>query len=478
MEHLPSWRPVAPPVEPLLHEATASVAIGRAAAVAPLAHEATASVAIGRAAAVALLAHEAAVPVAVRRTAFLEPFPMKRLLPCLFVALLGGACLDPIRGAAELECAPGVAATACQPWEQRGLARKVTVGTQHACALLETGGVRCWGGTGLVGDGTRALRATAVDVRGLGSGVLAVSAGGLHTCAVLEGGTVRCWGDNSRGQLGTGDTQPALEPVDVPGLGANVVAVATGQHHSCALHAGGQVTCWGANDRLQLGGGTDTHSTRAVLVDGLPENLTALSAGATHTCASTAAGEAWCWGSNTSGELGDGQAGVDRSSGPVRVQGLTGPVRAIAAGGGHTCARVGDGEVTCWGSNVTGALGDDTALDSVMPVRPVGLPPGIRQVRAGWAFTCAVGLDGGVRCWGQNQSGQLGDGTLLHRAAPVNVTGLEDTAEDVAAGMTSGCAVLRDGRVACWGGNALGQLGDGTQTDRVAPVMVVGLDTP
>ncbi|MCP3136580.1 RCC1 domain-containing protein [Pyxidicoccus xibeiensis] len=403
---------------------------------------------------------------------------MKRLPWHLLVPLLCCACLEPIRGATDLECSPGVAASACAPSEQRGLARKVTVGSQHACALLETGGVRCWGGTGLVGDGTRALRPTAVDARGLGSGVLAVSAGDQHTCAVLEGGTVRCWGDNSRGQLGTGDTLPALEPVEVPGLGANVVAVATGQAHACALHAGGQVTCWGANDRLQLGGGTETHSTRAVLVQGLPANLTALTAGATHTCASTAAGEAWCWGSNTSGELGDGQRGVGLSSGPVRVDGLTGPARALASGGGHTCARVGDGDVACWGSNVTGALGDDTALDSVTPVRPVGLPPGVRQVRAGWAFTCAVGPDGGVRCWGQNQAGQLGDGTRLHRAAPVRVAGLADEAVDVAAGMTSTCAVLRDGRVACWGGNASGQLGDGSQTDRASPVTVEGLEAP
>lgn len=403
---------------------------------------------------------------------------MKRAIPCLFLALLGGACLEPIRGTADLECTPEVSASVCQPFAQRGVARKVTVGSQHACALLETGGVRCWGGTGLVGDGTRALRPIAVDVRGLGSGVLAVSAGDLHTCAVLEGGTVRCWGDNSRGQLGTGDTQPALEPVEVPGLGDNVVTVATGQAHTCALHAGGQVTCWGANDRLQLGGGSVTQSLRAVLVEGLPANLTALTAGATHTCASTAAGEAWCWGSNTSGELGDGLSGVDRSSGPVRVEGLPGPARALASGGGHTCARIGDGDVACWGSNATGALGDDTALDSVRPVRPVRLPPAIRQVRAGWAFTCAVGPEGDVRCWGQNQGGQLGDGTRLHRAAPVRVTGLEGEAEDVAAGMTSACAALRDGRVRCWGGNAQGQLGDGSQTDRVSPVTVEGLDAP
>lgn len=403
---------------------------------------------------------------------------MKCLPWSVLVALLCCACLEPIRGTADGTCTPGREAAACQALEQRGLARKVTVGSQHACALLETGGVRCWGGTGLVGDGTRALRATAVEVRGLGSGVLAVSAGEQHTCAVLEGGAVRCWGDNSRGQLGTGDTQASLEPVEVPGLGANVVAVACGQSHSCALHAGGQVTCWGANDRLQLGGGSVTHSSHAVPVEGLPANLTALTAGATHTCASTAAGEAWCWGSNSSGELGDGQSGTGRSSGPVRVEGLPGPARALAPGGGHTCARVGDGEVACWGSNVTGALGDDTALDSVRPVRPVGLSPGVRQVRAGWAFTCAVGADGGVRCWGQNQSGQLGDGTRLHRAAPVRVTGLPEEAVDIAAGMTSACAVLRGGRVWCWGGNAQGQLGDGSQTDPVAPVAVEGLDAP
>ncbi|MFP2934357.1 RCC1 domain-containing protein, partial [Pyxidicoccus sp. 3LG] len=230
------------------------------------------------------------------------------------------------------------------------------------------------------------------------------------------------------------------------------------------------------NDRLQLGGGTSTQSTLAVTVEGLPANLTSLTAGATHTCASTAAGEAWCWGSNTSGELGDGQAGVDRSSGPVRVRGLTEPARALTSGGGHTCARVGDGAVVCWGSNVKGALGDARRWTVSRRCGRWGCPRAMRQVRAGWAFTCALGPEGEVHCWGQSQAGQLGDGTLLHRAAPVRVAGLEDEAVDVAAGMTSACAVLRDGRVACWGGNAWGQLGDGSQTDRVSPVTVEGLE--
>lgn len=117
---------------------------------------------------------------------------MKRRFGLLVLLLAStSACLDPIRSTTAEDCDEDGASCPAPDSGQRGLARKVSVGSQHACALLETGGVRCWGGVGLVGDGTRALRASAVDVRGLGSGVLAIAAGGQHTCAVVEGGTVR-----------------------------------------------------------------------------------------------------------------------------------------------------------------------------------------------------------------------------------------------------------------------------------------------
>ncbi|WP_426733969.1 RCC1 domain-containing protein [Myxococcus faecalis] len=404
----------------------------------------------------------------------------RRVAPILLLlTALTGACLDPIRSAPTDACVEDTEPCPEPDTEPRGVARKVTVGRQHACALLESGGVRCWGGTGLVGDGTRALRASAVAVKGLSTGVLGVSAGADHTCAVLEGGTVRCWGDNTSGQLGQASLSSSLEPLDVGGVGSNVLTVASGEAHTCALHAGGQVTCWGDNSRLQLGASeVSGRSYTPVEVRGLPANLTVLAAGAYHTCAATTAGEAWCWGDNTYGELGDGLAGVGLKSPPVRARSLALPVRALTAGKGHTCARVGDGAVECWGFNASGALGDDTALDSTVPVRPVGLTADMRQVRAGTGFTCALSAEGRVRCWGLNEAGQLGDGTRVHRAAPVDVSGLANEVVDLGTGVTSTCTVLRDGRVQCWGANAAGQLGDGTQTERAGPVEVQGLEAP
>ncbi|MCP3163256.1 RCC1 domain-containing protein [Myxococcus qinghaiensis] len=400
----------------------------------------------------------------------------------LLVLLLAStsACLDPIRSTTDPGCDEDGASCPDPDTDtgQRGLARQVSVGSQHACALLETGGVRCWGGTGLVGDGTRALRASAVGVRGLGSGVLAIAAGGQHTCAVVEGGTVKCWGDNSLGQLGNGNTMASLEPVDVPGAGTNVVAVAVGLAHSCSLHAGGQVMCWGANDFFQLGWELVGKTPRPVQVLGLPENLTVLAAGARHTCAATTDGEAWCWGDNSEGALGNGLTSPTPEPGVGRVRGLTGPVRALTAGLGHTCARVGTGDIECWGRNDRGELGDDTALDRTIPVRPLELPSTMRQVRAGNEFTCALDAQERVHCWGRNEEGQLGDGTLIHRPAPVEVTALGGAVVDLSAGVTSTCAVMRDGQVRCWGDNAAGQLGDGTQSDRVAPAVVQGLGVP
>ncbi|WP_342378033.1 hypothetical protein NVS55_01740 [Myxococcus stipitatus] len=404
----------------------------------------------------------------------------------LVCTALTSACLDPIQSTPtpppETDCQADVPPS-CPPPQPRGLARKVTVGKQHACALLETGGVRCWGGTGLAGDGTLALRATAVDVRGLTQGVLAVSAGGEHTCALLEGGQVRCWGSNNRFQLCLPDTaNPALEPKPVIDLNTDVVALAVGGEHSCTLHATGAVMCWGNNDDIQLGLPSidipNDKSPKPLAVRGLPSNLTSITAGDRHTCVASSDGKAWCWGDNRYGALGDGKSGPGVRSGPVQVQGLSGPVRALTAGASHTCARVGEGTIECWGLNASGELGDDTALNRAVPVRPVGLPSDIQVVRAGGGSTCALSPDGRARCWGANGEGQLGDGTLLHRPAPVSVSDLGGEVVDVDSGASNTCAVLKDGRVQCWGGNATGQLGDGSQTDRKTPVVVQGLGAP
>ena len=231
------------------------------------------------------------------------------------------------------------------------------------------GGVKCWGynGSGQLGDGTTTTRTTPVDVSGLTSGVAAVSAGYAHTCAVTTAGGVKCWGLNIWGQLGDGTNTSRTTPVDVSGLTSGVASIAAGSYHTCAVTtAGGGVKCWGYNSHGQLGDGTITYRTTPVDVSGLTSGVASIAAGSDHTCAVTAAGGGVkCWGYNSHGQLGDGT--ITSRTTPVDVSGLTSGVASIAAGSYHTCAVTTAGGMKCWGWNGYGQLGDGTTTDLWTP---------------------------------------------------------------------------------------------------------------
>lgn len=226
-----------------------------------------------------------------------------------------------------------------------------------------------------------------------------VSGGGFFTCALMSDASAWCWGENNYGQLGLGTLVDSNLPGPVSGLGA-VTAVAGGSEHACARLS---------DDSVQ------------------------------------------CWGRNTQGQLGDGTS-VDRSV-PGPVAGLT-TVAQLALGGnitdGHSCARLTDGSLRCWGSNGDGQLGDGTTTDRLTATAVTGLPGPAIDVAPGGLHTCAVLFDGTVWCWGRNNYGQLGDGTGAGHAAPTAVIGLT-TAIDVEAGPFHTCARLSDSSVECWG---------------------------
>ena len=332
----------------------------------------------------------------------------------------------------------------------------IAAGGYHTCALTADAGVKCWGanGDGQLGDGTLALRVTAVDVVGLGSGVKRIAAGGDHSCALTTAGAVKCWGANGSGQLGDGTTTARLSPVDVSGL-SDVHAIAAGQFHTCALTVGSIAKCWGSNDYGQLGDGTTT--ARWTPADaGELDDVRAIDAGYLFTCAVTVDGEIKCWGNNTFGQLGDGTR-TDRWT-PAQLSELSG-VQAIAAGSFHACALVAEGAVKCWGLNFFGQLGDGATVDRWSPTTVGGLDNGIMAITPGEAHTCVLGAGGGIKCWGRNNFGQLGDGTTTDRWMPANVNGLSGV-QAIAAGGLHTCALLADGTVTCWGNNSFGQLGD------------------
>ena len=304
-------------------------------------------------------------------------------------------------------------------------ASSVSAGRSHVCALTTSGGVKCWGdnGRGQLGDGTRKERLKPVGVSGLGSGVTAISAGYVHTCALTTSGGVKCWGNNGGGELGDGTTKASRTPVDVSGLSSGVTAISAGGYlHTCALTTAGGVKCWGYNYYGQLGDGTTTQRLTPVDISGLTSGVAAISAGGTyHTCALTTSGGVKCWGSNGVGQLGDGTT-TERLK-PVDVSRLGSGVAAISAGGrAHTCALTTSGGVKCWGANHFGQLGDGTTKNRLKPVDVSQLGIGVAAISAGYYHNCALTTSDRVKCWGWNNNGQLGDGTTKNRLRPVDVS--------------------------------------------------------
>jgi alpha-tubulin suppressor-like RCC1 family protein len=361
----------------------------------------------------------------------------------------------------------------------------ISAGEAHTCALLDTGAVKCWGkdNVGQLGDGgSNTNQSTPVDVSGLSSGVEAIAVGHYHTCALLDTGAVQCWGSDSYGQLGDGGTNTNQSfPVAVTGFGSDVDAISAGGYHTCAVLSTGAAMCWGQDNAGQLGdGGTNTEQSTPVAVSGLSSGVWKISAGRSHTCALLDTGAAKCWGYDGYGQLGDGGTNTEQST-PVDVSGLSIGVEEITVGGFHTCAQLVTGGMKCWGFNSYGQLGDvGESYDSQStPVDVSGLSFGVTAITAGMHHTCAVLGTGLIKCWGSDEDGQLGDGAINNnQATAVDVSGLSSGVAAMAAGSSHSCALLDSGAVKCWGRDSYGQLGDGgTNTDQSTSVDVSGFST-
>jgi alpha-tubulin suppressor-like RCC1 family protein len=312
-------------------------------------------------------------------------------------------------------------------------------------------------------------------VSGLGSGVAEVKPGVYHTCAVTTAGAAKCWGHNDQGQLGDGTGSRRYAPVNVVGLTSGVIDIAPGHLSTCALTAVGGVKCWGDNPYGELGDGTTTRRYTPVDVIGLGSGVAEVVSGHHSTCALTVAGAVKCWGYGGNGEIGDG-SWVSRTT-PRLVSGLSSGVVDISAGQHHFCAVTSTGAAKCWGYGAFGQLGENSTASRNVPVNVVGLSSGVASISGGIYQTCALTTSGGVKCWGHNNEGQLGDGTRTRRTTPVDVSGLTSGVVSMSIDHSyTGCAVTTGGKVKCWGYNAWGQLGDGTNVDRITPVDLYNAD--
>jgi hypothetical protein len=419
----------------------------------------------------------------------------------------GGACTSPPPGETVLQ---------------------VAVGGGRSCAVLSGGAVKCWGyvAGGFLGLGDIKSRGDAPNEMGahlpavdLGSGktAVAVSLGALHTCALLEHGIVKCWGENFAGTLGLGDTidrgnHPGqmgdnLPAVDL-GAGRKAVAISANCDLSCALLDDGSVKCWGANGwgALGLGDTIDRGGEPSQMGDNLPavdlgtgRKAIAISAGScssdfyAHACAVLDDGSVKSWGSNTQGELGQGDT-LNRGGLPGQMGDNLKPVDlgtghtavAVSAGYGLSCALLSDGHVKCWGGGGQLGLGDELArgdkpgeIGDNLPALDLGTNAKAVAITAGYSSTCALLAGGGFKCWGLNYDGQLGLGDTKGRGdmpgqmgdhLPVVDLGACSDAAAVAvgdgasAGGVHACALLGNKTVKCWG--AGGELGLGDTNPR------------
>ena len=303
--------------------------------------------------------------------------------------------------------------------------------------------------------------------------LLSLALGGLvappvASAAGIEGAAVG-WGVVST--LGTNGTVvddsvavPAVAGIQAGG-DDTYVDISAGDTSACALDAAGQAYCWGRNGDGQVGNGT----TGATVLAATPVSNGAnaggtyadVDAGGKHACGVTSAGGAYCWGQNGQGRLGDGTT-IGRTT-PVAVlagQNPSGGWRQVSAGSWFTCGIGGDDSAYCWGAGGAGNLGNGDVVNASTPVRVLGGP--YRTVSAGVGHACAVTADMQVDCWGSNSSGQLGDGTITSSSVPVRVSlPSGDGAWDVQVGEAFTCARMTSNRIMCWGDNTYGQLGLG-----------------
>jgi alpha-tubulin suppressor-like RCC1 family protein len=355
----------------------------------------------------------------------------------------------------------------------------ISSGADFTCARRGNGVVSCWGqGTdGQLGNGLSTTSSTAVNVSGLNADAINVSAGGFHACVARAGGTVACWGRNTSGQLGIGNQTAKASAFPIANF-SNVIQAAGGAFHTCALVAGSTVQCWGKNDRGQLGAGTNVAlSTTPVAVANL-SGVVAISSGDVHSCAVKVDATVWCWGDNAFGQLGD-NAAESFSSTPVKAIGIVNAL-AVAVSGSHSCALEANGGVLCWGDNNSGDLGDSTVQVRTVPTQVTGISQA-KGVAAGGFHSCAIRVDGTGMCWGDNGNLQLSaSDTAVNHTTPVSIIQSFVTVNGVqipirlssivalSAGSVFTCSLETSGAPACWGENFEGEVGNGTSGQDVA----------
>ena len=343
------------------------------------------------------------------------------------------------------------------PEGPRGDDTLITVGLGRTCAVRVDGGATCWGQNGLL---DQVVLAGIQDV-----GAITTSnhwGSDLHACILHEDGTISCWGSGTHGKLGQGDKSGHYLPVKIPRIN-DAVAVSAGGEFTCALHSDGGVSCWGRNDWGQMVDGTKQDRLSPRRIPGLSD-VVRIASGSSTACAVHSDGDISCWGRPH--DISD--SAPERFNPPTAFASVS--VGLMVAS--RSCATSVDGDVYCWSSS----------QNPEAATRVEGLTD-VVEVSTGNNSTCALHRDGGVSCWGTNKAGEVGDGSTAPRHRPKRVAGVSDAvAVNVSVGSLwdnshwsiapHACALRADGSALCWGDNRVGQLGDGTNQNRLIPTPV------
>lgn len=351
---------------------------------------------------------------------------------------------------------------------------RMSAGTDFTCALNTEGTAYCWGDNfnGQLGNGGSANSNLPTKVS-TNLKFVAITSGQAHTCAITSGGVAYCWGDNSWGQLGAGTVgQASRAPIAVGG-GNTFNSIAGGQNSTCGSTASLDVYCWGqtfpvaqfgplqptprlvGSGMVAVVGGPTTNKYCSVDQAGLgycwtPDfasassnqmgsavsaslHFTTLRVAFTHVCGVVTTGQAYCWGENYAGQLGDGSATTPRSDPTLVSGGLVFESIAVGSGGfvefngsaqraGYSCGVTTGGKGYCWGANISGQLGTGSTVASPTP-QPVAGTLAFTGIRAAANHTCGLATNGAAYCWGANSNGKLGDGTETNKPAPTPVFG-------------------------------------------------------
>jgi alpha-tubulin suppressor-like RCC1 family protein len=333
------------------------------------------------------------------------------------------------------------------------VARSIAAAGDRSCAVTSSGQVLCWGEYFDGQQVTDHMGATRVPVAISGiTDAVAVSCADNAACASLGSGKVQCWGNNSDGVLGNGTTTEVDGPVEVSGIDS-AVGVAVGPNYGCAVLSSGAIRCWGNNSAGTLGDGTTTNRLAPVAVSGISTAI-AVSVGTGHACALLKSGNLRCWGENSYGQLGNGTK--TNSLVPVTVAGIRNAT-AVGVADSFACATQTSAFVQCWGRTDPCALIDD--------LTPVVVRFDVVSMAVGHTQVYAVKASGNMIFWGKSVE--------WSGCSMGPVAGIAE-ASSTAVGRRHACALLRSGAVQCWGDNQVGQLGDGTYHDSEAPVTVIG----